>query len=345
LPLPFVISSPNNTNQTSSTSSVAGPPAKRRRYESVELNISGGNDSTNNYTARDRDKTSTLSSTSFPLDPTPPGSTTSTSASVSTNPSSPVTVPSSISSPVIAGTPVLKNYSPKTWWFQHGLDRSSPTTASTVEASKRLSFYTPILTVRWMRHYEELQKFKTQFGHCNASRKNKTWKSLGHWVRQQRRKKKQGKLSDHQTELLNKLGFEWDRSYFLHKKEKRLEIDMERERAKANMNANTNASVESSSTSMLPDEVSSKSSSDSEELPVEQLLAISNTSSSIPVSLSDLPSSSSFSSTSTTAYTNQPITITDGSQLSSDTHIMQASTVPMSMSASQNRSSSEHSMK
>lgn len=55
-------------------------------------------------------------------------------------------------------------------------------------------------------------------GHCNASRKNQQWKSLGHWVRQQRRKRKQSKLTDYQIEILDALGFEWDRSYYLYAK-------------------------------------------------------------------------------------------------------------------------------
>eukprot|EP01114_Cavostelium_apophysatum_P015202 TRINITY_DN409_c0_g2_i1.p1 TRINITY_DN409_c0_g2~~TRINITY_DN409_c0_g2_i1.p1 ORF type:complete len:227 (+),score=54.76 TRINITY_DN409_c0_g2_i1:163-843(+) len=77
---------------------------------------------------------------------------------------------------------------------------------------------TPLITVRWMKHYNELKQYKQQFGHCNASRKIDQWKSLGHWVRQQRRKRKQGKLSPSQIELLDQLGFEWDRSHYTYSK-------------------------------------------------------------------------------------------------------------------------------
>jgi len=78
--------------------------------------------------------------------------------------------------------------------------------------------YTPIITMNWLNHIEELKEFKEQFGHCNVSRKNLKWKSLGHWVRQQRRKRKNGKLNDTQISVLEKMGFEWDRSYYLYSK-------------------------------------------------------------------------------------------------------------------------------
>jgi len=83
---------------------------------------------------------------------------------------------------------------------------------------KQLAVYTPIITMNWLTHLEELKEFKKQYGHCNVSRKNMQWKSLGHCVRQQRRKKKNGKLNDTQIDLLDKMGFEWDRSYYLYSK-------------------------------------------------------------------------------------------------------------------------------
>jgi len=90
-------------------------------------------------------------------------------------------------------------------------------TEDTIEKPK-LSFYTPIITMNWLTHLEELKEFKRQYGHCNVSRKNTQWKSLGHWVRQQRRKKKNGKLNETQILFLEKMDFEWDRSYYLYSK-------------------------------------------------------------------------------------------------------------------------------
>lgn len=86
------------------------------------------------------------------------------------------------------------------------------------------------VTNHWMKHYQELQKFKSQFGHCNASRKNpvcgvnsnlfltafvQEFKSLGHWVHQQRRKNKQNKLTDRQKDLLKRVGFGMAHTYLL----------------------------------------------------------------------------------------------------------------------------------
>eukprot|EP01119_Soliformovum_irregulare_P013421 TRINITY_DN3565_c0_g1_i1.p1 TRINITY_DN3565_c0_g1~~TRINITY_DN3565_c0_g1_i1.p1 ORF type:complete len:235 (-),score=41.58 TRINITY_DN3565_c0_g1_i1:116-820(-) len=77
---------------------------------------------------------------------------------------------------------------------------------------------TRVITANWLHHFEELKEFKLANRHCNVSRKNTQWKSLGHWVRQQRRKKKQDQLNQTQINLLDNLGFEWDRSYYLYTK-------------------------------------------------------------------------------------------------------------------------------
>mmetsp|Transcript_14311 Transcript_14311/g.19953 ORF Transcript_14311/g.19953 Transcript_14311/m.19953 type:complete len:372 (+) Transcript_14311:145-1260(+) len=66
----------------------------------------------------------------------------------------------------------------------------------------------------WMKHFNQLKEFKAQFGHCNVTRTKAEWKSLGNWVAEQRRKMRQGKLTQQQYDMLSVLGFEWDRSYF-----------------------------------------------------------------------------------------------------------------------------------
>ncbi|PRP80007.1 hypothetical protein PROFUN_12294 [Planoprotostelium fungivorum] len=63
----------------------------------------------------------------------------------------------------------------------------------------------------WMRHYEELKKFKEVHHHTNVTRTKKDTRKLGNWVAEQRRKKKQGRLNQQQIDLLTSAGFEWEK--------------------------------------------------------------------------------------------------------------------------------------
>lgn len=63
----------------------------------------------------------------------------------------------------------------------------------------------------WMRHYEELKKFKEVHHHTNVTRTKKDTRKLGNWVAEQRRKKKQGRLNQTQIDLLTSAGFEWEK--------------------------------------------------------------------------------------------------------------------------------------
>lgn len=65
----------------------------------------------------------------------------------------------------------------------------------------------------WQQNYESLKEFHKQNGHCNVPRATEQWKSLGHWVQNQRRKWKTGKLQAHRVKLLQALNFEWDLRY------------------------------------------------------------------------------------------------------------------------------------
>jgi len=69
-------------------------------------------------------------------------------------------------------------------------------------------------TQQWMEHFSELKKFKEQYGHTNVTRSIAGYYNLGNWVAEQRRKFKQGKITETQFNCLNTLGFEWDRSYY-----------------------------------------------------------------------------------------------------------------------------------
>ncbi|PRP78383.1 hypothetical protein PROFUN_13795 [Planoprotostelium fungivorum] len=63
----------------------------------------------------------------------------------------------------------------------------------------------------WMRHYEELRRFKSLHHHTNVTRTKKDTRKLGNWVAEQRRKKKQGRLNQQQIDFLTAAGFEWEK--------------------------------------------------------------------------------------------------------------------------------------
>eukprot|EP01117_Protostelium_nocturnum_P007031 TRINITY_DN251_c0_g1_i4.p1 TRINITY_DN251_c0_g1~~TRINITY_DN251_c0_g1_i4.p1 ORF type:complete len:283 (-),score=76.07 TRINITY_DN251_c0_g1_i4:285-1133(-) len=67
------------------------------------------------------------------------------------------------------------------------------------------------INVVWIRHYEELKRFKEVHHHTNVTRTRKESRKLGNWVAEQRRKKKQGRLNKNQILLLNACGFEWEK--------------------------------------------------------------------------------------------------------------------------------------
>lgn len=66
----------------------------------------------------------------------------------------------------------------------------------------------------WIRHYEDLIKFKKINGHCNPSAIKPNEKSLGTWVLFQRMNRKKNILESFKIELLDKIGFVWDTEMF-----------------------------------------------------------------------------------------------------------------------------------
>ncbi len=62
----------------------------------------------------------------------------------------------------------------------------------------------------WEEHFSELEAFRREHGHCKISTASKTHAALGNWVRAQRERRKQGKLSEERIERLDRLGFVWD---------------------------------------------------------------------------------------------------------------------------------------
>ena len=67
----------------------------------------------------------------------------------------------------------------------------------------------------WCGYYQELLEFKKYYGHCNVPCKYEANKQLGRWVDRQRQMYKHTKkgcnISEERIELLEKIGFEWDR--------------------------------------------------------------------------------------------------------------------------------------
>jgi hypothetical protein len=69
----------------------------------------------------------------------------------------------------------------------------------------------------WNKRFLELQYFKTLHGHCNVPCKFGVNKELGNWVKNQRQFYKKNSLSFNRINLLNSLGFEWERRQSQHK--------------------------------------------------------------------------------------------------------------------------------
>lgn len=67
---------------------------------------------------------------------------------------------------------------------------------------------------RWEENYKLLREFYNQHGNCRVTRGSEGFEELGNWVMEQRRKLKNGKLSQRQFERLNELGFEWNRLHY-----------------------------------------------------------------------------------------------------------------------------------
>jgi len=63
---------------------------------------------------------------------------------------------------------------------------------------------------KWEAKYQKLCEFHAHHGHCLVPALYQEDASLGVWVSNQRRKHKQGKLSEQQEELLNDLNFVWE---------------------------------------------------------------------------------------------------------------------------------------
>mmetsp|Transcript_4567 Transcript_4567/g.14993 ORF Transcript_4567/g.14993 Transcript_4567/m.14993 type:complete len:266 (+) Transcript_4567:381-1178(+) len=64
--------------------------------------------------------------------------------------------------------------------------------------------------LKWHQRYEQLQSFKSRFGHCMVPQNWGENKQLGHWVCQQRANRQSGKLSKEHLRLLDEIKFVWN---------------------------------------------------------------------------------------------------------------------------------------
>jgi DNA-binding NarL/FixJ family response regulator len=79
-----------------------------------------------------------------------------------------------------------------------------------IERLDKLGFVWNCSEKQWESQYSDLVKFQKVYGHCRVSTLSKTHAALGNWVRTQRVKQRQGKLSAERIRRLDLLGFTWD---------------------------------------------------------------------------------------------------------------------------------------
>ena len=95
------------------------------------------------------------------------------------------------------------------------LEEKSEATTTAIVIANRFSLLTQLglsldpTSQLWMEQYSELKNFLKENGHTRVPRFYKADPSLGMWVSNQRRKKKDGCLSNERQQMLNDLGFEW----------------------------------------------------------------------------------------------------------------------------------------
>jgi hypothetical protein len=119
------------------------------------------------------------------------------------------------------GSHVSKGYidnSLYTWVLQQrGKKRKGVLTNEQIELLDKVSFnWNPENTGStpdddtWFEMFQQLEKYKDDYGDSNVSQLNKDYKRLGRWVNDQRLNYSKGKLLEHRKELLEELGFIWN---------------------------------------------------------------------------------------------------------------------------------------
>ncbi|PRP86842.1 hypothetical protein PROFUN_05059 [Planoprotostelium fungivorum] len=62
---------------------------------------------------------------------------------------------------------------------------------------------------RWMANFRNLKQYKQMYGTTNVTRTKEQFRTLGNWVHEQRRKRRNDSLSAAQIQLLDSLNFDW----------------------------------------------------------------------------------------------------------------------------------------
>jgi uncharacterized protein YjiS (DUF1127 family) len=103
-----------------------------------------------------------------------------------------------------------KTYAALTDWVytQRRRRRLGKLSEEQIQRLDELGFTWNHAAVRWDECFSKLEAFKKQHGHCIVST-SKTHSALANWVRTQRQRRKQGKLSEEQIRRLDKLGITW----------------------------------------------------------------------------------------------------------------------------------------
>jgi len=78
-----------------------------------------------------------------------------------------------------------------------------------IEMLNSIGFMWEFQSMQWWKTYDELVDFKWQFGHTLVPAVYRKNRALGSWVRTQRRKFIEGRLSQERLEALNRIGFEF----------------------------------------------------------------------------------------------------------------------------------------
>jgi len=73
-----------------------------------------------------------------------------------------------------------------------------------------LGFSWDIFGDKWEQGFEELQRFKMRYGHCQVSVKSRAFPDLGIWLYWQRYQYRRGRLPAARQRRLEKLGFRWE---------------------------------------------------------------------------------------------------------------------------------------
>jgi hypothetical protein len=93
---------------------------------------------------------------------------------------------------------------------QHKLYRSGDMREDRVTKLNKLGFRWEVnMDDAWMKRYNELVKYRREFGNCNVPVKYQSQTLLGEWVRRQRQHFKNKSLREERINKLNQIGFAW----------------------------------------------------------------------------------------------------------------------------------------